>query len=115
MELFIGILITDLLFILFWFLMNKARKSQIMKELDNGYEFYLSLDDKDKEMYWKEDTRLVNYFFMTIFVFIQLLILTCVILPFQMIYLYLTILGFILTFVIFVRESLKLQKKYKKQ
>lgn len=47
-----------------WLGMNMIRNSNnaIIREWDNGYEFYTLLSDEDKELYWKQDTYILNIF-----------------------------------------------------
>jgi len=44
----------------------KRRITEVGKELDNGFEFYNGLNTSDKEKYWKEDTKILNLFFVFI-------------------------------------------------
>lgn len=53
----------NMIYILIWYATNKIRKTKIGKELDNGFEFYNTLNTLDKECYWKEDTKILNLFF----------------------------------------------------
>ena len=66
MENIIFVIISvHLIYFIFWFFTNKIKNShlQIVREWDNGYEFYETLNPIDKEKYWKEDTKNLNYFF----------------------------------------------------
>ena len=47
----------NMLYLLIWYATNKIRSTKVGKELDNGFEFYNSLNTSDKEYYWKEDTK----------------------------------------------------------
>lgn len=53
----------NMLYLLIWYATNKIRSTKVGKELDNGFEFYNSLNTSDKENYWKEDTKILNLFF----------------------------------------------------
>ena len=46
----------NMIYLLIWYATNKIRSTKVGKELDNGFEFYNSLNTSDKEKYWKEDT-----------------------------------------------------------
>ena len=48
----------NMLYLLIWYATNKIRSTKVGKELDNGFEFYNSLNTSDKENYWKEDTKI---------------------------------------------------------
>ena len=52
-----------MIYLLIWYATNKIRSTKVGKELDNGFEFYNSLSTSDKENYWKEDTKILNLFF----------------------------------------------------
>lgn len=61
MENIIFVIISvHLIYFIFWFFTNKIKNShlQIVREWDNGYEFYETLNPIDKEKYWKEDTKI---------------------------------------------------------
>ena len=53
----------NMIYLLIWYATNKIRSTKAGKELDNGFEFYNSLNTSDKENYWKEDTKILNLFF----------------------------------------------------
>ena len=53
----------NMIYLLIWYATNKIRSTKVGKELDNGFEFYNSLNTSDKENYWKEDTKILNLFF----------------------------------------------------
>ena len=53
----------NMIYLLIWHATNKIRSTKAGKELDNGFEFYNSLNTSDKENYWKEDTKILNLFF----------------------------------------------------
>lgn len=115
LETIISVVIIELSFLSIWYLINKVRnsKNKVIREFDNGYEFYSSLSDKDKDEYWREDTKIVNQFFLIIFIFIHITLLLCVFLSFEMIYICLLVISFIILLVVFIRKSLALQRKYK--
>ena len=52
-----------MIYLLIWYATNKIRSTKVGKELDNGFEFYNGLNTSDKEKYWKEDTKILNLFF----------------------------------------------------
>ena len=43
----------NMIYLLIWHATNKIRSTKAGKELDNGFEFYNSLNTSDKENYWK--------------------------------------------------------------
>ena len=43
----------NMIYLLIWYATNKIRSTKVGKELDNGFEFYNSLNTSDKENYWK--------------------------------------------------------------
>ena len=53
----------NMIYLLIWYATNKIRSTKVGKELDNGFEFYNGLNTSDKEKYWKEDTKILNLFF----------------------------------------------------
>ena len=53
----------NMIYLLIWHATNKIRSTKAGKELDNGFEFYNSLNTSDKENYRKEDTKILNLFF----------------------------------------------------
>ena len=48
----------NMIYLLIWYATNKIRSTKVGKELDNGFEFYNSINTSDKENYWKEDPEL---------------------------------------------------------
>ena len=44
-----------MIYLLIWHATNKIRSTKVGKELDNGFEFYNSLNTSDRENYWKEE------------------------------------------------------------
>lgn len=65
MDMMITVLIMNALYFIIWVGMNKIRNSnnKTIREWDNGYEFYALLNDEDKELYWKQDTHILNIVF----------------------------------------------------
>ena len=53
----------NMIYLLIWYATNKIRSTKVGKELYNGFEFYMGLNTSDKEKYWKEDTKILNLFF----------------------------------------------------
>jgi len=47
-------------------------KSKIVRDFDNGNEFHETLNDLDKEKYWKEDTKNLNIFFIILLISIEM-------------------------------------------
>ena len=60
----------NMIYLLIWHATNKIRSTKAGKELDNGFEFYNSLNTSDKENYWKEDTKILNLFFVLFIILI---------------------------------------------
>lgn len=58
-------ILLNMIYLLIWYATNKIRSTKVGKELDNGFEFYNSLNTSDKENYWKEDTKIYKYFLCT--------------------------------------------------
>ena len=76
MENIIFVIISvHLIYFIFRFFTNKIKNShlQIVREWDNGYEFYETLNPIDKEKYWKEDTKNLNYFFCVLLFFMEIM------------------------------------------
>ncbi|NBK96780.1 MAG: hypothetical protein EOM50_01950 [Erysipelotrichia bacterium] len=103
--------IVNVVYFTIWFLVNKVRNAKSkVREYDNGYEFYASLNSIEKEKYWKEDTKNVNIFFIIFLVFLEI----SMYLLFKENNLWIAsfIVGLILSSIIVIVLSIKLQKKY---
>lgn len=69
----LSITIVTIIYLIVWFLIIKIRNSrcEIIKDFDNGNDFYESLSELDKENYWKEDTKVLNIFFLILLFFFR--------------------------------------------
>lgn len=106
--------IVNVVYFIIWFLTNKMRNShlKIVRELDNGYEFYETLSDTDKERYWKENTKNLNVFFIMLLFFIELTLY----LSYKensILWILSLIAGLVISLIIAIILSVKLRKKYK--
>lgn len=106
--------IVNVVYFIIWFLTNKMRNSKlkIVRELDNGNEFYETLSDTDKERYWKEDTKNLNVFFIMLLFFIELTLY----LSYKensILWILSLIAGLVISLIIAIILSVKLRKKYK--
>lgn len=107
-------IIIHVVYFIVWFFINKIRnsKSAVIREWDNGNEFYESLSAKDKELYWKEDTKILNSFFIIFLFFLE-----CTLISFFFnicIWLFILISGIVISCIVAIVMSLKLRSKYKK-
>ena len=110
------VVFVNVVYILFSILLIRLRSSnnRIMKEWDNGYDFYASLNDVDKESYWKEDTKILKIVLcVLLFVVDSVLFLYCVF-PTQWYWLIILIIGGILSIMTAILLSIRLQKKYRR-
>ena len=106
--------VVNIVYLVIWFLMNIVRNSKIkaIRDYDNGNEFYKSLNESDKERYWKEDTKNLNIFFIIFLIFLE----------FTMYLLYndsslwilLLIIGLVMSSLIAIILTVKLQRTYKR-
>ena len=101
----------NMIYLLIWYATNKIRSTKVGKELDNGFEFYNSLNTSDKENYWKEDTKILNLFFVLFIISMDI----SVILLFNENNLWISSLvaGLIISSVVAIILSINLKKRYK--
>lgn len=101
----------NMIFLLIWYATNKIRSTKVGKELDNGFEFYKSLSTSDKENYWKEDTKILNLFFVLFIISMNI----SVILLFNEnnLWIFSLVAGLIISSVVAIILSINLKKKYK--
>lgn len=106
-------MIVNVVYIMVWILVNKLRnsKNKIIREYDNGNEFYESLSELDKEKYWREDTKNINLFFLSFLVFIEIALFLYGIN--SILWIISLSLGFIISLVVVVILSVRLKKKYR--
>lgn len=111
-KLFIIIFINVLYLGIWFFIYQLRQRSSLIRKWDNGNEFYESLDPVYKEEYWHQDTHIVNMFFIILLVFIEL---TLILFVYNQFYWIITlVLGVVIAIGFAIRESIKLQKAYKK-
>lgn len=109
----LSITIVTIIYLIVWFLIIKIRNSrcEIIKDFDNGNDFYKSLSELDKENYWKEDTKILNIFFLILLFFVEFAIFLLFI-ENKMWFLSL-IIGIIISVITGIILSIKLKRKYK--
>lgn len=100
----------NMLYLLIWYATNKIRSTKVGKELDNGFEFYNSLNTSDKENYWKEDTKILNLFFV---LFIISMDISAILLNENNLWIFSLVAGLIISSVVAIILSINLKKKYK--
>ena len=102
----------NMIYLLIWYATNKIRSTKVGKELDNGFEFYNSLNTSDKENYWKEDTKILNLFFV---LFIISMDISFLLLLFNEnnLWIFSLVAGLIISSVVAIILSINLKKKYK--
>lgn len=73
-DMVIVVIIVNLIYFVIWIGINKLRNSNktFIKEWDNGNEFYESLSENDKRIYWKQDTHILNRGLLIFFSFMNL-------------------------------------------
>ncbi|KXU52404.1 hypothetical protein HMPREF3037_00102 [Candidatus Stoquefichus sp. KLE1796] len=73
-DMVIVVIIVNLIYFVIWIGINKLRNSNItfIKEWDNGNEFYESLNENDKRIYWEQDTHILNRVLLIFFPFMNL-------------------------------------------
>lgn len=98
-------------FSLVWYATSKIRSTKVGKELDNGFEFCNSLNTSDKENYWKEDTKILNLFFVLFIISMDI----SFILLFNKnnLWIFSLVAGLIISTVVVIILSINLKKKYK--
>lgn len=114
MENIIFVIISvHLIYFIFWFFTNKIKNShlQIVREWDNGYEFYETLNPIDKEKYWKEDTKNLNYFFCVLLFFTEIMFYGLYI-NWTFLWILSLIIGLIISSIVYIVLDKKLKKKY---
>lgn len=95
----------NMIYLLIWYATNKIRSTKVGKELDNG------LNTSDKEKYWKEDTKILNLFFVLFIISMDI----SVILLFNEnnLWIFSLVAGLIISSVVAIILSINLKKKYK--
>lgn len=111
-DIVIVTVIVNILYFIIWVVLNKLRDSSDMtiKEWDNGNEFYESLSDVDKKVYWKQDTRILNIFLSVYLLFIECTLF--LIYKENDFWLICLLFGLILSCAIGIFMSIKLRKKF---
>lgn len=105
----------NIMYFVTWYFIHKWRNSggSTVREWDNSNEFYESLHACDKESYWKEDTKIVDYFFLVFLFFFECMLLQLV---FAKALWFLTLLfGLVIAPFLCIMKSIKLQRKYKRR
>lgn len=112
-DIVIIIVIVNTLYFITWIVFNKLRNSNNMtiKEWDNGYEFYKSLSNNDRSIYWKQDTHILNIVFSVLLFFIECTLF--LIYKENNFWIICLIIGIFLSCAIGIIMSLKLRKKFK--
>ena len=100
----------NMIYLLIWYATNKIRSTKVGKELDNGFEFYNSLSASDKENYWKEDTKILNLFFV---LFIISMDISVILFNENNLWIFSLVAGLIISSVVAIILSINLKKKYK--
>lgn len=103
-------IILNMIYLLIWHATNKIRSTKVGKELDNGFEFYNSLNTSDKEKYWKEDTKILNLFFV---LFIISMDISVILFNENNLWIFSLVAGLIISSVVAIILSINLKKKYK--
>ena len=101
----------NMIYLLIWYATNKIRSTKVGKELDSGFEFYNSLNNSDKENYWKEDTKILNLFF--VFFIISMDISVLLLFNENNLWIFSLVVGLIISSVVAIILSINLRKKYK--
>lgn len=111
----IAAIVINIIYIIFWQFIIKVRKSknQLIREWDNGFEFYNSLNDKDKEAYWKEDTDILNVFFIMMLIIIDITLILYYSYNSNLYWLMFLIIGLIFSIIVITKLSFKLRKKFR--
>ena len=105
--------IVNILYLIIWKSFQKIRNSNnvIIKEWDNGNEFYESLNNIDKNVYWEQDTHILNIVFSILLIFIECtLFLVFIDNNFWVVCI---LIGLILSYAVGIFMSIKLQKRFK--
>lgn len=100
----------NMIYLLIWYATNKIRSTKVGKELDNGFEFYNSLSTSDKENYWKEDTKILNLFFV---LFIISMDISVILFNENNLWIFSLVAGLVISSVVAIILSINLKKKYK--
>ena len=107
MKNIILISVINVVYLVTWFLMN------IIRNYDNGNEFYKSLNASDKETYWKEDTKNLNIFFIIFLIFLE--VTMYLLYKDSGLWISFLIIGVVISPIIAIILSVKSQRKYKSQ
>lgn len=107
------IIVVNVVYLVAWILTNTIRnsKNKAIRDYDNGNEFYESLNEFDKERYWKEDTKNLNIFFIIFLVFLEATMY--LLYKNSSLWLLSLIIGLVTSSVIAIILSVKLKRKYK--
>lgn len=108
-------IIVNVVYLAFWYIFIKMRnsKNHIVKQWDNGYAFYSSLSETDKERYWKEDTKVLKIFLLLLLFFIEGTLFLNIVLPNTIYWIICLIIGLLISSIVAIVLSSKLQKKFK--
>lgn len=103
----------NVVYLVTWILTNTIRnsKNKAIRDYDNGNEFYESLNEFDKERYWKEDTKNLNIFFIIFLFFLEATMY--LLYKDSSLWLLTLIIGLVTSSVIAIILSIKLKRKYK--
>ncbi|MEG0528192.1 MAG: hypothetical protein RR531_11820 [Longicatena sp.] len=107
--------VVNIVYLIVCYILLKVRnsKNKNVREWDNGYDFYSSLSDANKEQYWKKDTNVVKIFLILLFLFIEGSLLLYVVQSSIFSSLVLFIIGIICSSIVAIVLSVKLQKSMK--
>lgn len=112
-DMVIVVIIVNLIYFVIWISINKLRNSNItfIKEWDNGNEFYESLSENDKRIYWKQDTHILNIVLLIFFPFMNLALFLIDNINYY--WIICLVIGLILSCILGVLMSIKLRKRLK--
>lgn len=114
MKLGVAVFINIVLCII-WLMIHKLRKSSsgAVKIWDNSYEFYESLGEKEKQEYWEADSRLIDFFFLLLFVIMEVTLLLYISLRNPVYWIVFFLFGLSVLCGYSMKKSWDLQKKFK--
>lgn len=106
-------IVINVVYLVIWLLTNKIRnsKNKIIRDFDCGNEFYEFLDEQRKEEYWKEDTKILNIFFIVFLFFLEISVLF--IYQKSNLWILSLMIGLIIATVIAIILNIRLKKKFK--
>lgn len=111
------VFIVNIVYVFIWYGIHKLRSSKTfdIAVWDNGYTFYSTLSEKDKQQYWKADSRIVQMFFLVFLVFMEASLFLLCAYPNDLYWMMSLGIGIIISGGLAIVLSFRLQRKFKEK